>query len=181
MPAQTGTSEPVKHKHTFIRAHARTHRSMEMGGKTSRKNKDRWGLNRQIRCKDRCDVKKRSFWYRFTQKKVHRTKQQIELLSIWYFVNLSCNLINPVREQTNLPQIVKVVLVMDPLIIGQEAVGLVGDVSDIQAQAVVELAFEKLLRQKKWHTLSCHSTPHYSSISLIKLSEQRIFERKRVL
>ncbi len=50
---------------------------------------------------------------------------------------------------------------MDPLIIGQEAVGLVGDVSDIQAQAVVELAFEKLLRQKKWHTL--HVTQRHTT------------------
>jgi len=50
---------------------------------------------------------------------------------------------------------------MDPLVIGRDAVRPVGDVLDIQAQAVVELAFEKLLRQKKWHTLhvtQCHTS-----------------------
>lgn len=117
-------------------------------------NKVQGQIDNHMRCKE-------EVIYRFTQKKVNRTKQQIELLSIWYFVNLSCNLISPVREQTNLPQVVKVVFVMDPLIIGQEAVGLVGDVSDIQAQAVVELAFEKLLRQKKWHTL--HVTQRHTT------------------
>lgn len=68
---------------------------------------------------------------------------------------------------------------MDPLIIGQEAVGLVRDVFDIEAQAMVELAFEQLLKQKKWHTL--HVTQcHVSNISLIKLSEYcGVFERKK--
>lgn len=46
----------------------------------------------------------------------------------------------------HLSQIVEVVLVMNPLVIGKQAVRLVGDVSDIQTQAIEEFSFEKLSR-----------------------------------
>lgn len=84
---------------------------------------------------------------------IHINEFRIDKATHWVAQNLSCNLIGPVREQTNLPQVVKIILVTDPLIIGQEAVGLARDVFDIVAQAMVELAFEQLLRQKKWHSM----------------------------
>lgn len=47
-------------------------------------------------------------------------------------------------QQTHLSQVVKVVLVVHPLVVGRHAVGTVGDVPDVNPQAVVELALEKL-------------------------------------
>lgn len=46
--------------------------------------------------------------------------------------------------QTYLSQVVKVVLVVHPLVVGCHAVRPVGDVPDVNPQAVVELALEKL-------------------------------------
>lgn len=46
----------------------------------------------------------------------------------------------------HLAQVVKVVLVMNPLVIGDQAVRLVGDVSDVQTETVKELSFKKLSR-----------------------------------
>lgn len=45
---------------------------------------------------------------------------------------------------THLAQVVEIVLVMDPAVIGSHAVGAVGDISGIHAQTVVELALEEL-------------------------------------
>lgn len=56
--------------------------------------------------------------------KLDQTKQHTDFLRI-------CHLIGPVREQTNLQQVVKVVRLIDPLIIGQDAVRPVCDVFDI--------------------------------------------------
>lgn len=47
-------------------------------------------------------------------------------------------------QQTHLSQVVEVVLVVHPLVVGCHAVGAVGDVPDVNPQAVVELALEKL-------------------------------------
>lgn len=61
------------------------------------------------------------------------------------------------KERVNgahLSQIVEVVLVMNPLVIGKQAVRLVGDVSDIQTQAVEEFSFEKLSRWNRNTKLS---------------------------
>lgn len=46
-----------------------------------------------------------------------------------------------------LSQVVKVVFVVDPSVVGGQAVGLVGDVLHVEAHAVVKLAFEELRRQ----------------------------------
>lgn len=45
---------------------------------------------------------------------------------------------------THLSKVVKVVLMVDPLIVGLQTVRLVGDVFDIGTQAVKELAFKEL-------------------------------------
>lgn len=45
---------------------------------------------------------------------------------------------------THLAQIVEVVLVVDPAVVGGHAVGAVGDVAGVYAQTVVELALEEL-------------------------------------
>lgn len=47
-----------------------------------------------------------------------------------------------------LPQVVEVVLVVNPPVTGGQAVGLVGDVLHVEAHAVVELPLEELRRQK---------------------------------
>lgn len=46
--------------------------------------------------------------------------------------------------QTHLSQVVEVILVVHPLVVGCHAVRPVGDVPDVDSQAVVELALEKL-------------------------------------
>lgn len=43
---------------------------------------------------------------------------------------------------TDLSQVVKVVLMMDPLVVGLQTVRLVGDIFDIRAEAVEKLAFK---------------------------------------
>lgn len=43
-----------------------------------------------------------------------------------------------------LTEVVKVIFVMHPSVVGSQAVGLVGDVLHVEAGAVVELAFEQL-------------------------------------
>lgn len=45
---------------------------------------------------------------------------------------------------THLSQVVKVVLMVDPFIVGLQTVRLVGDVFDIRTQAVEEFAFKEL-------------------------------------
>lgn len=45
---------------------------------------------------------------------------------------------------THLAQVVEIVLVMDPAVVGSHAVRAVGDISGIHAQTVVELALEEL-------------------------------------
>lgn len=53
-----------------------------------------------------------------------------------------------VRSRTgggaHLAQIVEVVLMMDPAVVGSHAVGAVGDVAGVYTQTVVELALEEL-------------------------------------
>ena len=44
----------------------------------------------------------------------------------------------------HLPQVVKVVLVMNPFVFRQETVGLIGDVLHIQTHTVIKLPFEEL-------------------------------------
>lgn len=46
---------------------------------------------------------------------------------------------------THLAQVVEIVLVMDPAVVGGHTVRAVGDVSGIHAQTVVELALEELV------------------------------------
>lgn len=48
------------------------------------------------------------------------------------------------HTRTDLSQVVKVVLMMDPLVVGLQTVRLVGDVFDIGAEAVEKLAFKQL-------------------------------------
>lgn len=52
------------------------------------------------------------------------------------------------KRSTDLSQVVKVVLVVNPLVVGLQAIRLVGDVLHIQAEAVEELAFKKLPAEK---------------------------------
>lgn len=47
-------------------------------------------------------------------------------------------------RSTNLSQVIKVVLVVDPLVVGLQTVRLVGNVFDIRAKAVEKLAFKQL-------------------------------------
>lgn len=47
-------------------------------------------------------------------------------------------------SNTDLSQVIKVVLVVNPLVVGLQAVRLVGDVLDIEAKAVEKFAFKKL-------------------------------------
>lgn len=47
-------------------------------------------------------------------------------------------------RSTNLSQVIKVVLVVDPLVVGLQTVRLVGNVFDIRAEAVEKLAFKQL-------------------------------------
>lgn len=70
------------------------------------------------------------------------------------------------KDGAHLAQIVKVVLVMNPLVIGKQTVGLVGDVSDIQTQAVEELSFEKLWRwNRRTDRVNQKHTPSVFSVS----------------
>lgn len=48
-----------------------------------------------------------------------------------------------------LSQVVEVVLVVNPSIVGGQTVGFVGDVLHVQTHAVVELAFEELGRKER--------------------------------
>lgn len=54
------------------------------------------------------------------------------------------------KKATNLSQVVKVVLMVNPLVVGLHTVRLVGNVFDIGAEAVEELAF-KQLSEEQWH------------------------------
>ena len=47
-------------------------------------------------------------------------------------------------SRAHLAQVVEVVLVMDPAVIGGHAVGTVGDVASVHTETVVELALEEL-------------------------------------
>ncbi len=59
----------------------------------------------------------------------------------------------------HLPQVVKVVLVMNPAVIGRETVGFIGDVLHIQTHTVKELPFEELLRHTHTHART-HTHTH---------------------
>lgn len=75
----------------------------------------------------------------------------------WKWMRHKKNNVSWNKERVNgahLSQIVEVVLVMNPLVIGKQAVRLVGDVSDIQTQAVEEFSFEKLSRWNRNTKLS---------------------------
>lgn len=48
---------------------------------------------------------------------------------------------------SHLSEVVEVVFVMNPSVIGSQTVGLVGDVLHVEAHAVVKLPFEELRRQ----------------------------------
>lgn len=48
------------------------------------------------------------------------------------------------QGHTHLSQVIEVILVVHPLVVGSHAVRPVGDVPDVNSQAVVELALEEL-------------------------------------
>lgn len=58
-------------------------------------------------------------------------------------------LIGKSTGNSHLPQVVKVVLMMDPLVVGLEAVRLVCDVFYISAKAIEEFSFKQLSAEKK--------------------------------
>lgn len=55
---------------------------------------------------------------------------------------------------TDLPQVVKVVLVVDPLIVGLQAVRPVRDVFDVESETVEELAFKQLSVEEETELLT---------------------------
>lgn len=52
-------------------------------------------------------------------------------------------------RRAHLAQVIKVVFVMHPAVVGSHAVRSVGDVSGIHSQTVIELAFEKLWERRE--------------------------------
>ncbi len=56
------------------------------------------------------------------------------------------------ESDPHLPQVVKVVLVMNPAVIGRETVWFIGDVLHIQTHTVIELPFEELYTHTHTHT-----------------------------
>ena len=53
------------------------------------------------------------------------------------------------HTHTDLSQVVKVVLMMDPLVAGLQTVRLVGDIFDVRAEAVEKLAFKQLPEEEQ--------------------------------
>lgn len=67
--------------------------------------------------------------------------------SVRYKEHTSTHTLTPharTHTHTDLSQVVKVVLMMDPLVVGLQTVRLVGDIFDIRAEAVEKLAFKQL-------------------------------------
>lgn len=52
-------------------------------------------------------------------------------------------------RRAHLAQVIKVVFVMHPAVVGGHAVRPVGDISGVHSQAVIELAFEKLWERRE--------------------------------
>lgn len=70
----------------------------------------------------------------------------------------------PTRDRgcghTHLSQVVEVILVVHPLVVGGHAVGPVGDVPDVDSKAVVELALEELQDGSDPISPFPHRVPH---------------------
>lgn len=60
---------------------------------------------------------------------------------------------------THLSQVIEVILVVHPLVVGSHAVRPVGDVPDVNSQAVVELALEELQEGNEPISIPCR-VPH---------------------
>lgn len=49
-----------------------------------------------------------------------------------------------------LPQVVKIILVMNPFVFSQKTVRLIGDILDIQPNTIIELPFEELKHKHRY-------------------------------
>lgn len=74
---------------------------------------------------------------------VYRNIYLYNLMTIWYPLHIPLtNSRWADTGETNLSQVVKVVLMVDPFVVGLQTIRLVSDVFDIGTKAVEELAFK---------------------------------------
>ena len=69
----------------------------------------------------------------------------------FFFLQIKSITLTQEAESTHLSQVVKVVLVVNPLVVGLHTVRLVGNVLDVGAKAVEELAFKQLPVKEQGH------------------------------